>query len=75
MYSDFSYIFGLRPFCAFDNIKFYRIPFLQRFEAITADGGKMTEHILPVLLFNKTEPLCVVEPFYFSLSHFIHSFV
>lgn len=71
--SNFSYVFGLRPFRTFDNIKFNSIAFLQRFEALTGDGGKMTKNIFPVLLFKKTKPLCVVEPFNFSFSHFLFS--
>jgi hypothetical protein len=70
IFSDFSYIGCLKTLCTFDYIELNVIPLFYALESLTGDRGKMTKDIVTILLLNKSKPLCVVEPFYFSLSHF-----
>jgi hypothetical protein len=70
IFSDLSYIGSLKSLCTLDYIEFNIIPFFDALESFTGDRGKMTKNIVTILLFNKSKPLCVVEPFYFSFSHF-----
>jgi hypothetical protein len=70
LFLDFSYIGCLQSLCSFDYIELNIIPFFYGFESFAGDCGKMTKDIVTILLFNKSKPLCVVEPFYFSFSHF-----
>jgi len=70
IFSDFPYIGSLKSLWALDYIELNIIPFFNALESFTGDRGKMTKDIVTILLLNKSKPLCVVEPFYFSLSHF-----
>jgi len=56
MASDFPYILSLQPFRTFDYFKFNIIAFLQRFETLTSDSGKMAKDIIATFLLKKSEP-------------------
>jgi hypothetical protein len=55
---------GLLSLLPLRHFKRHFLSFLERFEAVHADRGKMGEQIIaPIIWRDKTEPFCVVKPF------------
>ncbi len=60
----------LGAFLALGESIFYRLPFLQRPEALSSNLRVMNKYILAAVIRNdKTKTLFLVEPFYFTCSH------
>jgi len=72
-FSDFSYVGCLQTFGALDHIEFNIIAFLEGFESFSSDSREMAKDIVTILLLEKTKPLCIIEPLYFSFCHFLLS--
>jgi len=72
--TDFLNVSGLKTFGALGDIKSNFVTFRKRLEAFPLDCGEMYKDVFATFLLNKTESLCVVEPFNFSLCHFPTSF-
>jgi len=68
--SHLTHIGRLWPFRALYNLKFDRIPFLQRPVAFPGDRGIVNEHIGPVFSANESVSFRIIEPLYCS-SHFV----
>jgi hypothetical protein len=62
--SDSNDIRGLWSLSALNDIKFNRFTFLEGLVSLALKGRVVDEDILPVLQFDKTESLSIIEPFY-----------
>jgi len=64
---QFCDLVGLGSFLPLDDLELYRVALLQGLESFTLDGRVMNKDISSAVLTDKTVPLAVVEPLYFSL--------
>lgn len=67
---EFLHVFRLRTFRAFDDVKADAIAFIEGFEPLALDRGKVNKHVRPVVLLDETEPFCLIKPFDCSLCQF-----
>lgn len=73
--SGLDNIGGRRAFGAIFHIEPDPVSFLEGFKPIRLDGGVMHKDILAAFLLDKTESLCIVEPFDNSFRHDNYSLV
>jgi hypothetical protein len=66
---ELYYIIRFRALGAINNLKGYCIPLGQGLEALAADGGKMDENVITILLLNEPKALSVIEPLDSALCH------
>jgi hypothetical protein len=52
------------------DIKTYPVTLGNRFETIALDLGKVDEYVWPIVLLDKPETLCIIEPFHRAFCHF-----
>lgn len=63
----FDHIGSLGTARAFDDIELNVLTFVKGFEAVALNSGKMHEHVLAAVSFNKAKPLFSIKPFDFAV--------
>jgi hypothetical protein len=71
IYLNFAYIRRLGTFLPLSDIKTNPVSLDERFKTIALDFREVDEHIWPIVLLDKTKPLCVVEPLHGTFCHFL----
>jgi hypothetical protein len=64
-----GYVGCLQALGALDDLERNLVAFVQRLEAVSRDGRKVHEHVLAIVLRDKTKPLAVIEPLHYTVCH------
>ena len=62
-------VYRCRPLRSLLDVKGNAVALLQGFKPRPIDTGMMHEYIRTILLFDKTIPLALIEPFYNTIGH------
>ncbi len=63
------HVLGPRALGALGHVELDCFTFRERLKAFALDGRVVDEHVRPVVLFNETKTLLIIEPLHFSCSH------
>ncbi len=73
---QFYYVLSLWTTVALNDVEFYALTFVERFEAFARDCAEVNEYIVAAFNFDETETFFCVEPFNCTLYHvYYHPYI